>query len=150
MKVLVVLIVAFAAATVISNLATGSWHLTFSGNLAMCLMLCFTALGHFMFTKGMSMMMPGFIPFKKELVYFTGIAEIVLGAALLFPSFRYFAAIILIPLFVIMIPANINAAIKHVNYETATYDGKGISYLWLRIPMQVFFIIWVWYFAIKK
>ncbi|MEJ7685143.1 MAG: hypothetical protein WKG06_46310 [Segetibacter sp.] len=76
MKVLVLLIATFAAASVISRLTTGSWHLTFSGNLAMCLMLCFTAIGHFMFTKGMVMMMAEFIPLKKELVYFTGIAEI--------------------------------------------------------------------------
>ena len=150
MKVFVLLITAFAAASLISKLTTGSWHLTFSGNLAMCLMLCFTAIGHFMFTKGMVMMMPEFVPLKKELVYFTGIAEIALGVGLLFPQFRHITGIILVALFVLMIPANINAAIKRVNYETAAYDGKDISYLRLRIPMQVFFIIWVVYFSIKK
>jgi uncharacterized membrane protein len=115
----------------------------------MFIMLCFTALGHFKFTKGMSMMLPGFIPLKMELVYFTGIAEIVLGLALLFPPLRYGAGIILIVLFILMLPANIYAAITHINYETATYDGKGIGYLWIRIPMQVLFVLWVLYFSVK-
>jgi uncharacterized membrane protein len=72
------------------------------------------------------------------------------GLALLSPSLRYGAGIILIILFILMLPANIYAAIKHINYETAAYDGKGIGYLWIRIPMQVLFILWVLYFSVKK
>jgi hypothetical protein len=49
-----------------------------------------------------------------------------------------------------MLPANIHAAIKHINYETAAYDGKGIRYLWIRVPMQVLFIVWVYYFSVRK
>lgn len=150
MKPLILLIAVFAISAVVSPFATGNWHLIFNGNLAMCIMLCFTALGHFKFTKGMTMMLPGFIPLKMELVYFTGIAEIVLGLALLFPSLRYVAGIILIVLFLVMLPANIHAAIKHINYETAAYDGKDISYLWIRVPAQVLFILWVVYFSVKK
>lgn len=150
MKPTILLIAVFAVSAVVSQFATGDWQLIFNGNLAMCIMLCFTALGHFKFTKGMTMMLPGFIPLKMELVYFTGIAEIVLGLALLFPSLRYAAGIILIVLFLLMLPANIYAAIKHINYETAAYDGKDISYLWIRVPMQVLFILWVLYFSVKK
>src|SRR5689334_11794475 len=112
MKVIIVLIGVFVLSLGISKIAIGDWHLIFSGNLAMCFMLCFTAMGHFMFTKGMTMMMPGPVPFKKELVYLTGIAEILPGIALLFPQYRYVAGIILIGLFVVMLPANINAAIR--------------------------------------
>ena len=150
MKPLILLIAVFAISAVVSQLATGNWHLIFNGNLAMCIMLCFTALGHFKFTKGMTMMLPASIPLKLELVYFTGIAEIALGLALLFPSLRYVAGIILIVLFLVLLPANIHAAIKHINYETAAYDGKDISYLWVRIPMQVLFIVWVFFFSVKK
>jgi uncharacterized membrane protein len=150
MKPLLLLIAAFALSSVVSEFATGNWRLIFNGNLAMCLMLCFTAFGHFKFTTGMTMMLPEFIPLKMELVYFTGIAEIVLGLALLFPSLRYVAGLVLIVLFILMLPANIHAAIKHVNYETAAYDGKDISYLWIRVPMQVLFIVWVLYFSVKK
>jgi hypothetical protein len=37
-----------------------------------------------MYTDGMVMMMAGFIPFKRFLVYFTGVLEPALGIALLF------------------------------------------------------------------
>jgi uncharacterized membrane protein len=149
MKPLFILIIVFILGVAISRIAMGQWNLIFSGNLAMLVMLCLTAMGHFMFTKGMTMMMPGFIPFKTELVYFTGIAEVLLGLGLLFPRYRYMAGIILVVLFVLMLPANINAAIKHVNFEKATYDGSGPAYLWFRIPLQLFFIGWLLFFSIK-
>jgi uncharacterized membrane protein len=150
MKPLILLIAVFAIAAVIAQFSTGNWNLVFSGNLAMCIMLFLTAFGHFKFTKGMTMMLPGLIPFKTQLVYFTGIAEIVLGLALTFPSLRYGAGIILIVIFILLLPANIYAAFKHINYETAAYNGKGLGYLWIRIPMQVLFILWVLYFSVKK
>ena len=150
MIVEIVLVSVFALASVIAKIATGDWHLIFSGNLGMFGMLCFTAIGHFMFTKGMTMMMPEFIPLKKEFVYLTGIAEVLLGLALLFPAFRYTAGIILIILFVLMLPANIHGAIRHVDLQKANYEGKGLGYLWFRIPLQLFFIGWVWFFSIRN
>jgi len=150
MKPLVVLVVIFILASIISKMATDNWNFIFSGNLAMFVMLCFTAMGHFMFTKGMTMMMPGFIPFKKELVYFTGVAEVFLGLALFFPQFRYMSGIMLVAFFVLMLPANINAAIKHIDFEKATYDGSGLQYLFFRVPLQLFFIGWLFFFSIKK
>jgi hypothetical protein len=45
--------------------------------------------------------------------------------------------------------ANINAAIHKVDYEKATYEGPGISYLWFRIPLQLLFIAWVAYFGLE-
>ena len=150
MKPFILLLAVFILTVVVAMLSTGTWHLVFAGNLSMCIMLFFTALGHFKFTKGMTMMLPGSIPLRKEIVYFTGLLEILFGLALLFPSFRHMAGIVLIVLFILMLPANIYAASKHINYEMATYDGKGIDYLWIRIPMQVLFILWVLYFSIKK
>jgi len=52
--------------------------------------------------------------------------------------------------FVLILPANIHAAIHHVNLETATNDGNGLNYLWFRIPLQVFYIAWVYFFAVKN
>ena len=148
MKVLLVLIISFILTTVISRLFVDDWNIMLSGNVAMMLMLWFTSLGHFMFTKGMVMMMPSFIPFKGALVYLTGIMEIILGALLVVNATRHIAGIILLVMFVVMLPANINAAIKHVNFEKATYDGSGTGYLWFRIPLQILFIAWILYFSI--
>jgi len=150
MKPLIVLIAVFVSSTIISKLIMGDWKLIYSGNLAMFAMLILTSIGHFMFTKGMVLMMPNIIPFKKEMVYGTGIAEILLGLALLFPQTRYRAGIALIILFILMTPANIHAAVKHINLEKASFDGNGPRYLWFRIPLQILFIAWVWYFALSS
>src|SRR5688500_3531003 len=104
MKVLIVLIIVFALAAIGTKLIARQWNLLFSGNLEMFAMLCFTAMGHFKFTTGMVMMMPEMIPFKREIVYTSGVAEILLGLALLFPASRTIAGYILIILFVLMLP----------------------------------------------
>jgi len=133
---------------IVSRVFVTDWNIILSGNLAMMLMLCFSALGHFMFTDGMVMMMPGFVPFKKSLVYITGVLEPVLGIALLPRQSRNIAGIALLIMFVLMLPANINAAINRVDLEKATYDGSGPTYLWFRIPLQLLFIGWVVYFSV--
>lgn len=148
MKVLIVLLSTFIVSVIISHFFVGDWNIIFSGNLAMMLMLCFSSLGHFMYTDGMVMMMPGFIPFKRFLVYFTGVLEPALGISLLFNASRHVSAISLLVMFVLMLPANINAAIKHINFEKATYDGSGTAYLWFRIPLQLLFIGWVLCFSV--
>jgi uncharacterized membrane protein len=148
MKVLLVLVISFILTTVISRLFVDDWNIMLSGNIAMMLMLWFASLGHFMFTKGMVMMMLAFIPFKGALVYLTGIMEIVVGPLLVVNATRHIAGIILLIMFVVMLPANINAAIKHVDLEKATYDGSGPDYLWFRIPLQLLFIAWVLYFSV--
>lgn len=54
----------------------------------MSVMLIFTAIAHFAFTKGMSMMVPSFIPYKTEIVYVTGVIEIAAAIGLFIPSLR--------------------------------------------------------------
>ncbi len=149
MKPLILLIVVFAAFTSISRLTTGNWNLQFAGNLAMLIMLCFTALGHILFPKGMSLMIPPLFPFKKALGYLTGLAEVILGLALLSPSTRPYAGYGLIVFFILIVPANIYAAIHHLDIEKGTYTGPGPGYLWFRIPMQLFLIGWVYYFSMR-
>jgi uncharacterized membrane protein len=149
MKPFYLLLAVFVISAGISKLTTGSWNLSFGGNLAMTFMLFFTALGHFMFTEGMTLMVPAFIPFKRELIYLTGIIEIIFGLALLFPSVRNYAGIAVIVFLILLLPANIYAAIHQVNYEKATFDGPGLRYLWLRVPLQIIFIAWTYYFSVK-
>lgn len=119
-----------------------------AGNAGMCAMLLLTALGHFKFTRGMINMMPPKLPFKRQLVYLTGIAEMASGLALLLPATRPWAGSAMIFLLCVMLPANIYAARNHINYETGAFDGPGPGYLWFRIPLQLFFIAWISYFAL--
>lgn len=148
MKPLIVLLAASLVAACIARGFSGSWSLILAGNIGMCAMLLLTALGHFKFTRGMMNMMPPGIPFKRQLVYFTGIAEMAIGLALLFPTTRPWAGGAMIFLLCVMLPANIYAARNHINYETGAFDGPGPGYLWFRIPLQLFFIAWIGYFTL--
>jgi uncharacterized membrane protein len=115
----------------------------------MSAMLLFTAVGHFAFTKGMAMMLPPFIPYKTEIVYLTGIIEIAAAVGLLIPNLREITAWLLIAFFVLILPANIYAAVKQIDYQKATFEGNGLTYLWFRVPLQILFIIWTYLSAIK-
>lgn len=146
MKPLFVLVITFAISLAATAL-TSDVDIKLSGKIAMSIMLLFTSIGHFKFTKGMEMMMPAFIPAKRLMIIATGFIEILAAIGLLVNATSNFTGIILIIFFVLMLPVNISAAIKHVNYEKADYTGKGIEYLWLRVPMQLLFIGWIWYFV---
>ena len=148
MKPLFVLLIVFGITAAISKVFYHQWNPEFAGNLAMSIMLFFTAMAHVAFNKGMAMMLPSFIPFKKAVVYITGLIEILAGIGLLIKPYRHTISFLLIIFFILMLPANIYAAIKKVNHEKGNYSGSDLKYLWFRIPLQIFFIEWVWYFGI--
>ncbi len=150
MKPPIVLISVFTLTLLLFKAFTGEWKYVISGNIAMCCMLLFTSVAHFAFTKGMVLMMPSIIPFKKEMVYLTGVLELLLAIGLALPQTRYIASIIIIIFYIFLLPANISAAVRHVNIEKADFTGDGLGYLWFRIPLQLIFILWVWLFNIHK
>src|SRR5690606_40680289 len=102
MAPLIVLLVVFVLAALTVKLGTGMFKFPLPARIAMCAMLLFTAVGHFAFADGMAMMIPAFIPFKTELVYLTGLLEILLGVGLLFQSTRKYAAWLLIVFFILV------------------------------------------------
>ena len=115
----------------------------------MSAMLMFTAIAHFVFTNGMTQMVPDFFPLKKELVYLTGILEILFAVGLLIPRIKTITGWTLIVFFLTILPANIKASMENINYQTGELDGNGIEYLWFRIPLQILFIAWVFFTTIK-
>lgn len=148
MKPFVVLLTVFGLTLLGTKVFYDDWFFVFAGNLAMSVMLVFTAFGHFAFFRGMERMLPPFIPFKKWIIFLTGIVEIVAAAGLLIISTRHITAIFLIIFFTLILPANIYAAIHKIDYQNANSEGSGPAYLWFRIPLQIFFIIWVAWFAL--
>jgi len=149
MKPLIVLISVFVISLMANKIFNSNYEFALSGRIAMSAMLLFTAIGHFVFTKGMSMMLPDFIPYRTEIVYLTGGIEIAAAIGLFIPMFRTVTAWLLIAFFILMLPANIYASMKHINYQHGTSDGHGLTYLWFRIPLQILFIVWVYLSAIK-
>lgn len=149
MKPLIVLLSVFAVSLAVNKIFRGNYEFALSGRIAMSVMLLFTAIAHFVFTKGMAMMLPDFIPYKTETIYLTGVIEIVAALGLFIPSFRKITAWLLIAFFIVILPANIYAAIKNIDYQKGTFEGNGLTYLWFRIPLQILFIVWTYLSVIK-
>ena len=149
MKPLIVLLLSFTISIFIIKIIKKEYDFALSARIAMSIMLLFTAIGHFAFTKGMSMMIPKIIPFKESIIYLTGIFEILLALGLIIPKFQIVSGWALIVFLLLMLPANIYASLNHVNYQKGTFDGNGLTHLWFRIPLQFLFIIWAYISAIR-
>ena len=85
--------------------------------------------------------MPSYIPFGREVVYVTGVLEILGGVALLVPSLRRAAGIGLILLLLAVFPANVQMLINARKQATPMLEEL---LLWLRLPVQALLIVWVW------
>src|SRR5688500_3169869 len=149
MKPLIVLLVVFVISLLAVKILRGEFEFALPGRIAISAMLVFTSIAHFAFTRGMSMMLPDFIPYKTEIIYLTGVIEIAAAIGLLVPAFRIPVAWLLIVFFIALLPANIYAAIKQIDYQKGTFDGHGLNYLWFRIPLQILFILWTYISSIK-
>lgn len=137
MLVLIVLLLSWLILRGIGALGVASlasWHS--SACYALVVMFLFTASAHFTKMRhDLARMIPAFFPKPLLLVYITGVLELLGAAGLLLPHFRALAGICLILLLIAMFIANVNATQKHV-----TLRGKPATPLWLRVPMQIFFI----------
>ncbi len=149
MKPLFILLITFVLSILISRLIFGQFDFKLSGKIALDVMLIFTAIGHFILTKGMTMMLPDFVPFRTELIYLTGILEIAAAVGIFFPSLRWITGCCLILFFILILPSNIYAAWKGIDYQTGNLGGNGLSYLWFRIPFQVLLIAWTYFFVVR-
>jgi uncharacterized membrane protein len=97
----------------------------------------FAGIMHFVRTEFFLAIMPPALPWPRALVHVSGLAEITLGLALLFPPLRAYAAWGIIALLVAVFPANIYAAM-------ASVPGAGG---WFRLPFQALFIAWAWWYT---
>lgn len=98
-------------------------------------------LNHFRVPDFYTKMIPRYLPYPLFLVYLSGAFEVVLGVALLVPRCRKIAAWGIIALLVAVFPANIHMA---VNPEL--FPAYSPAMLWARLPLQVVFIGWAfWY-----
>ena len=96
---------------------------------------------HFIRPDAFERVVPPFLPARRAIVYISGIAEMLGAIGVLIPATRAWAGWGLIALLVAVFPANVYMA---VSPEQA---GLGIArhWLWLRLPMQLVLIGWVWW-----
>lgn len=92
--------------------------------------------------------MPPYLPWHWELVYVSGVIEIVLGIALLVPATQRLAAWGAIALFVAVFPANVHMAMANVQFDPPPAAGQPSQVAaWARLPLQLVLIAWAWWLA---
>ncbi len=122
------------------------WPLSFTGRLPMSIMLFFTGIAHFTNTGQLLEMMPAAIPWKEPIVYCTGLLEWLAAVFLISKRWSRMASLFLILFFLAILPANIVGSLKSVSLGGM---AKGPVYLYFRIPLQLFFMLWVYIFGIR-
>ncbi|WP_250562417.1 DoxX family protein [Sphaerisporangium fuscum] len=110
---------------------------------AMAVMLLATGSAHFV-PAGVTVMpnhadlvamVPPFVPFPDAMVYLTGVLELLGAAGLVLAATRWAAGFALTALFVLLLPANIYAALAEIPFH-----GGPATPLWVRIPEQILYI----------
>jgi uncharacterized membrane protein len=96
---------------------------------------------HFVRPASYAGIVPYFLPHPLALVYLSGLAEVAGGAGVLFPQVRTFAGRGLILLLIAVSPANVQML---VSARAAHAPRWFETILWIRLPVQVLLIAWVW------
>jgi uncharacterized membrane protein len=93
---------------------------------------------HFLKSDFFMKIMPPYLPWHRELVYFSGVCEMALGLLLLISQYQRFAAWALIALYIAVFPANI-----YLYQHQEILPASPIVHL-LRLPLQGLLILWVY------
>ena len=99
-------------------------------------------LNHFVNTDFYLHIMPPYLPWHLPLVHASGVAEITLGALLLFRRWSKIAAWGLILLLIAVFPANLHMAVN-----AQLYPQFSPILLWLRLPLQGLLIAWAYLYT---
>ena len=95
---------------------------------------------HFIKPETYEAIMPPWLPAHRELVYASGVAEILGGLALLHASTRRFGGWWLIATLLAVFPANVHMAFNPEDYPNVPGGQAGLL---ARLPVQALFIWWV-------
>lgn len=143
---MIFLLVSFTITFLINKLGLkGKWSISFIGRIALSIMLVVTGMAHFFKTELMIAMLPEVVPFKIYMVYITGVIEIAAALGLLTSRFSRLTSVLLVIFFISILPANIVGSIKQIGLGGME---NGVQYLYFRIPLQLFFIFWVYFFGV--
>ncbi len=99
-------------------------------------------LNHFRVPKIYLTIMPPYIPYPEFMVFISGVIEVILGAALLWPPTTSMAAWGIVALLMAILPPHIYMIQNQKNWSKIP-----IWALWLRLPMQAILIYWAYSFT---
>lgn len=96
-------------------------------------------INHFVFPSMYLKIMPSYLPWHRELVFLSGVFEVLLGIMLLIPATSRLAAWGLIALLIAIFPANIYL----YQHQEIAPQIPGWAHL-LRLPLQGVLIYWAY------
>jgi uncharacterized membrane protein len=112
---------------------------------ALAVFFTFAGVMHFVIPRSYEAIMPPYLPYHREAVVASGVAEIVGGLAVIAPSTRRpFARWWLIALLLSVFPANVHMAVNPEQVEGLNVDRIPPWALWARLPLQAVAVWWVW------
>ncbi len=109
----------------------------------MSLLYVIAGILHFVRPETYVRIMPPYLPAPLTLVYLSGVAEVLLGLAVLLPSVRVWAAWGIILLLIAVFPANWYMAVSGKFSHTPAWI------LWGRLPFQLVLMYWAYTFTKK-
>jgi uncharacterized membrane protein len=95
---------------------------------------------HFVRPKMYEAIMPPYVPYHREMVYASGVAEIAGGVAAIAPQTRSYGRWGLIATLLGVFPANLHMALNPQDYKKIPP-----ALLWGRLPLQAAAIAWVYW-----
>ena len=117
-----------------------------AGLVAVAITFVFTGATHFTGMKhDYAAMLPSPLSGSLGIIYLTGVLQIAGAVGLLASRTRRLAGICLVLLLLAMFPGNVYAALNEVPFR-----GAPPTPLWLRTPIQLFFIAMVWWTSVGK
>ena len=91
-------------------------------------------------------MMPDYLPAHEFLVQLSGATEIVAGIMLAIPAMSRWGAWFIIAHLVVFFTVHF----WMIQHAEDFYSDLPLAVLWIRIPVQVLFIVWAYWFATKE
>lgn len=115
------------------------------GLVLMIILYLAAGINHFIRPGFYLAIMPAWIPFHAEMVFISGVAEVVLALLLIFPATRKPAAWGIILLLIAVFPANVQMMINYIK--------EGNPNTWIsvvRLPLQILLVMWAYVYAGRK
>ncbi len=151
MQLLFLLLVLFVPGTILTLVER--WlpgkrvSLTTKGRAGLSLFLVVTSSGHFLQTAAMAEMLPPVVPFRIELIYLTGVLELLGAVGVWLPHLDRLAGLALMLMMVGLLPANIYSAFNYVPFGG---HDLGPVYLLVRVPFQLLLIWWIYKSTVEQ
>jgi uncharacterized membrane protein len=99
----------------------------------------FAGIMHFVIPRAYESIVPDYLPAHRELVYASGVAEIIGGAGVLHARTRRLASAWSIATLIAVFPANIHMAVHAERYRKVPGGRRALI---ARLPFQALFIAW--------